>query len=347
MPPPAPRSPGPLAEAERLAAVSDAVRVADVTDVADGLQRLVRMAARVLHVPVAMVSFIAADQEVIQAAVGLPEPWATLRTTPLTHSLCVQVVRGDGPVVLFDARQDPTYRQHAAVLEMGAGAYAGYPLRHGEHTLGAFCAADFQPRQWSTEDLLLLEDLSAVVSTELTLHITVRALEDVRGQVQELTRRLHQQSRTDALTGTADRRRLEEALAEHGARVQRHGGHLAMTLVDVDDFQRVNDVAGRGVGDGVLAEVAARLQVSLRVSDLLARLGGDEFVVLLPDTDLEAAGHLAERLEQVVADGPIAGWAVTVTTGTAEYRPDRGVEQLYADADAALRTGRSARSGGS
>ncbi|ABS05576.1 GGDEF domain-containing protein [Kineococcus radiotolerans] len=336
MSPSPPPPPGPLAEAERLAAVSGAVRAGAADGGGDGLQRLVAMAARVLDVPVAMVSFITAEEEVIQAAVGLPEPWASLRTTPLSHSLCVQVVRGDGPVVLFDARQDPAYREHAAVLEMGAGAYAGYPLRHGEHVLGAFCAADFAPRSWSEDDLRLLEDLAAVVSTELTLRTTVQELEASRARLEDLTRRLHEQSRTDVLTGAANRRRVREVLADHVARLERHGGDLAMTLIDVDSFKRINDVAGHRTGDAVLTEIAARLQDTIRRPDLLARVGGDEFAVLLPDTDLAAAEHLARRLRHVVGDEPVAGWPVTVSTGTAVYDPDRGLEQLYADADAAL-----------
>ncbi|WP_308220220.1 sensor domain-containing diguanylate cyclase [Kineococcus sp. TRM81007] len=340
MPPSAEPPRGPLAELERLAAVRGAVRAAEDSD---GLQRLVRMAARVLRVPVAMVSFIAADQEVVQAAVGLPEPWASLRSTPLSHSLCAQVVHLDGPVVLFDARVDPAYREHAAVVEMGAGAYAGYPLRYGEHTLGAFCAADFVPRQWSEDDLLLLEDLAAVVSTKLALRMTVRELQESRAQLHDLTRRLHEQSRTDPLTGAANRRRFQERLAEETARCERHPAPLALTLIDVDSFKRINDVAGHQAGDAVLAEIAARVQDTLRRTDLLARTGGDEFAVLLPDTDLPAAEHLAQRVRHVVREQPIDGWDVTVTTGTAAYRPERGVEGLYADADAALYAGKADR----
>jgi GAF domain-containing protein len=165
-PPPPPR------EVARRAAVEQVVGSARGSR---GLQRLVRTAARELHVPVAMVSLITADRGLDDLAVGLPEPWATLRSTPLSHSLCAQVVRHDGPVVLFDARVDPAYRRHAAVLEMGAGAYAGYPLRVGGHVLGAFCAADFVPRQWSGDDLQRLEELAAQAGEQLGRRLTDRA----------------------------------------------------------------------------------------------------------------------------------------------------------------------------
>ena len=332
MPPSAQEARGPLAEAERLAAVREAVRAAG-----DGeeLERLVRVAARALRVPVVVVAWIDADREVVQAAAGLSEPWATSRSVPLTHSLCADVVHRDGPVVLFDARQDPVYRRHPAVAELGVGAYAGYPLRRGEHTLGAFCAVDPAPRRWSVEDLLLLEDLAAVVSAQLALRATARELEASRAQVRALTRRLHEQSGTDPVTGAANRRRFEERAAEEVARLERRPGDLALTLIDVDRLERITGTAGRGAGDAVLAEVAARVEVTLRRTDLLARLG-DEFAVLLPGTDLRSAEQLARRLRRVVREEPVAGWEVTVTTGAAAHEPGGGVERMRAEADAAL-----------
>ncbi|WP_432570216.1 sensor domain-containing diguanylate cyclase [Kineococcus sp. SYSU DK005] len=325
---------GPLAEAERLRAVRAAVRAGEH---ADELQRLVRLAARVLRVPLAMVSCVDADREVVQAAVGLPEPWASRGWAPLSHSLCAHVVRLDGPVVLFDARGDPAYREHAAVLEMGARAYAGFPLRQGEHTLGAFCAADVVVRRWSEDDLELLEDLAAVVAAELAVRSAAQEAEASREQVRLLTRRLHEQSRTDPLTGAADRRRFEERAADELARLERHPAPLAVTLVDVDRFERIRHIAGQRTGEAVLAEVAARVQVTLRRTDLLARVGDDEFAVLLPDTDAQSAERLAQRVRRAVAEDDIAGWWVTVSTGSADHRPGGGVQQLYDDAGAALR----------
>ncbi|WP_432492841.1 sensor domain-containing diguanylate cyclase [Kineococcus auxinigenes] len=331
----------------RSAAVARAVRAGEDSE---QLQRLVRTAARVLHVPVVMVSFVAADREIIEAAVGLPEPWASLRSTPLSHSLCAQVVRLDGPVVLFDARTHPTYREHAAVVEMGAGAYAGYPLRHGGHTLGAFCAADFVPRQWSAGDLQLLEDLAAAVSGELGLRIALQELQDSHAQLRGQVAELREQSRTDPLTGVANRRRFDERLAEEVARLQRQPAPLSLVLVDVDRFEEVDGTAGRTAGhragDAVLAEVAARARAVLRRTDLVARLGGAEFAVLLPDADATAADRSAQRVRRAVRERPVAGLAVTVTTGTATYVPSRGVEQFLADADAALHEAGSSPSAG-
>ncbi|WP_167587480.1 sensor domain-containing diguanylate cyclase [Kineococcus rubinsiae] len=330
---PSPALPAEPFAAARRAAVAQAVRAGEDSP---GLQRLVRTAARVLHVPVAMVSLIAADREIIQASVGLPEPWASLRHTPLSHSLCAQVVRLGGPVILFDARSDETYREHAAVVEMGAGAYAGYPLEHHGHTLGAFCAADFGPRRWSGGDLQLLEDFAALASGELTLRIGLQELQESGRQLEERHARLLAQSSRDVLTGVANRRRFDERLGEEVARLQRHPGDLALVLVRVDGLRELDDRAGRPARDAVLAEVAARTRSVLRRrTDLIARLG-DEFAVLLPGAGARDGEDMARRVRDVVAQRPVAGEAVTVSTGTATYLPSRGATQFYADADAAL-----------
>ena len=331
--------PGPSAEplaVARRAAVAQAVRAGEGSP---ELQRLVRMAARVLRVPVAMVSLIAADREIIESAVGLPEPWASLRYTPLSHSLCAQVVRLGGPVIIFDARQDPAYREHAAVVEMGAGAYAGYPLNHGGHTLGAFCAADFSPRQWSVDDLQLLEDLTETACDELALRIAVQELQDSHERLQQRNARLHEQSRNDAVTGVANRRRFDERLAEEVARLQRQPGVLALVLFRID--------APGAASDDVLPEVAARaLTVLRRRTDLLARLGDGEFAVLLPGAGPGDATDMAQRVRDVVGARPVDGSTITVSTGTATYLPSRGATQFYADADAALQADQSARTSG-
>lgn len=150
-----------------------AAQAAASDDDDDKLQQLVRLASRLLQVPLAVVSLITADREVIIAAVSLPEPWASLGSIPLTQSLCAQVVHHDGALVLFDARLDPTYREHPAVKDIGVGAYAGYPLRCQGQTVGAFCVIDTTRRHWSPRDLHLLEDLTENAASEL-----VRRLRD-------------------------------------------------------------------------------------------------------------------------------------------------------------------------
>jgi diguanylate cyclase (GGDEF)-like protein len=116
----------------------------------------------------------------------------------------------------------------------------------------------------------------------------------------------HQLSITDMLTGLYNRRHFFDLAEAELARGCRYGHQAAAIMVDVDHFKEVNDTHGHVVGDAVLAQVAGRLKGQLRVMDILARYGGEEFVVLLPETNLEGAMAMAERLRAHVASTPVA-----------------------------------------
>src|SRR5882672_2323990 len=130
--------------------------------------RLTRLAARVLHVPSAMVSLVDGDRQFFKSSVGVPEPWASLRQTPLTHSFCKHAVASGEPFIVPDARRNTIVRDNLAVTELGVIAYAGIPLTTAEgHTLGSFCVVDTHPRQWTDEEIELLRGLAASVMTEI------------------------------------------------------------------------------------------------------------------------------------------------------------------------------------
>ncbi len=147
-------------------------------------------------------------------------------------------------------------------------------------------------------------------------------------------------SRTDALTGLANRRQLVERLAEIASASRRHDRPLGVLMLDIDHFKRVNDTSGHEAGDWVLREFARRLQRLPRVEDVVGRWGGEEFLVLLPDTGAEGARHFGQRMVDEVAgetftlpDG--SRLPVTVSAGCAvgiAIDPDA----LVAAADAAL-----------
>jgi len=158
-------------------AVSDPVRLGAVraTGLLDrpapeGLERLTSLAARVLRAPVALVSLVDARRQFFASAVGLPEPWASSRETPLSHSFCQHVVSADEPLVVSDARDHPDLRHNPAIRDLGAVAYAGIPLRDGAGlALGTLCVIDHRPRAWSGEDLTILGDLAKSVNSEIEL----------------------------------------------------------------------------------------------------------------------------------------------------------------------------------
>ena len=117
--------------------------------------------------------------------------------------------------------------------------------------------------------------------------------------------RLRRGGFTNPLTGWHTRRFLEARLKEAIARCERHGGDVSCVLIDIDGLKAVNDAYGQIAGDQALREIAARIEGQLRTSDAAAQVDADEFVVLLPDTRVELAVPLAERLLDAVRSEPV------------------------------------------
>jgi len=113
--------------------------------------------------------------------------------------------------------------------------------------------------------------------------------------------RVHELAMVDPLTGLANRRRFVSAAKRELDLAYRHQQPLAILLLDVDHFKAINDAHGHLVGDRVLVEVSRRCEQALRTTDLLARWGGEEFIVLLPNTPVEQAQQLAERMRRAIS----------------------------------------------
>ena len=144
----------------------------------------------------------------------------------------------------------------------------------------------------------------------------------------------------DSLTGLANRSLLKDRVQHDISQAKRHQSKLSLLFIDLDHFKNINDSLGHQVGDGVLIEVARRLQSLVREQDTIARLGGDEFVAVLPDTDADGAAHMARKLLDLVARPyQIKQQELTVTPsiGIALF-PDDGsdFETLYRCADTAM-----------
>ncbi|HEY5641513.1 MAG TPA: DUF484 family protein [Woeseiaceae bacterium] len=159
---------------------------------------------------------------------------------------------------------------------------------------------------------------------------------------------------TDVLTGWNNRRYLLVRLAEELARARRDGTNLVCLMLDIDHFKRVNDGWGHAAGDVVLQEIAQRVDSQVRASDVAARYGGEEFVVLLPNTGIDSASLLAERIRKAVSATPVRlpggeDIRITASIGIAAVRPPRDAtdlktigESLIARADVALYAAKSA-----
>lgn len=170
------------------------------------------------------------------------------------------------------------------------------------------------------------------------LSVTMRESAQKNRELEKANETIEQLARTDALTGLANRRTLDEALRSEIARAGRLGNGLSLAIGDIDHFKSVNDQYGHITGDHVLAAVAKVFGDQLRPYDLAARYGGEEFVLLLPGTATDSATAIAERIREEVSKiaVPSCPIQITISMGVASWRAGERSEQIVARADRAL-----------
>lgn len=147
----------------------------------------------------------------------------------------------------------------------------------------------------------------------------------------ELRQRLEREATTDALTGLCNRREFETLAHRELSRANRQGAPLSLLMMDIDKFKSINDTHGHEAGDAVLKTLATACAPHLREVDILARIGGEEFTVLMPDTPLEGATHVAGRIREALAHESVPAGdgrsiSFTVSIGVAQH--DGNSEEL-------------------
>jgi PAS domain S-box-containing protein len=226
--------------------------------------RLTRLAAFVCAAPTALLAFVAPDAEHFKSTLGLPARLSHLRATSLDYSICQYAVGARAPLVVPDTSEHPVLRSNLAVTEFGVAAYAGAPLvTSSGQCLGTISVLDWKPRQWTGEQVAMLEDLAATAVTELELRRELSERARVEAALRESEARYHSLvDQTSDIIAVVD----ENAMIRYGSpsvqavlgyAPEELVGRSAADLVHPADVARVLDAhhaavrdpsaAGRGV----------------------------------------------------------------------------------------------------
>jgi diguanylate cyclase (GGDEF)-like protein len=293
--------------------------VLDLKELLAKLVTLIQEAFRVSHV-----SVLLREEEdlVLRAHHGS----LTLRVMeggrmPANAGLCGTALSTGTTVIEDDVRSVPEY----VGFYLETASRMCIPLVSFGQTLGALVLDSSEPRAFRSADVQPLESVADICATAI--------------QNANYVERVKQLAYLDGLTGIFNRRFFELRIAEEIERSRRFGTGMAVIMVDIDHFKRLNDEFGHLLGDEVLRQVSSIFHQQLRKIDVVCRFGGEEFAILLSQTNSQHAFNVADKLRKLVESWQFPGVArpVTISAGAATY-PDHGVtrDELVKAADAGL-----------
>lgn len=254
------------------------------------LPAIVEAASNLLHAPrAALHLYDQANKEMrCEFSIGLSEDYIKQITKRFNQIPDAQVLKNKPFVLIPDVYQDSrTSPIQDLIAYEKFRAYAVFALPSPEGSLGALSLYWDEPRAISSEEISVAELFAARAGT---------VLHNAR-----LYEQASEESLTDPLTSLPNRRALDRRLSEEN----RLSGHpsrpYALLMIDLDGFKRINDTYGHPIGDSVLQQVTAALRRAVRSTDFISRYGGDEFAVILPESGIEKATFVADKLKSTLA----------------------------------------------
>jgi diguanylate cyclase (GGDEF)-like protein len=201
------------------------------------------------------------------------------------------------------------------------------PLICHDGVVGVLNLADkAEPAAFTQEDMLLIELFGQLVGASI-------------GNI-KLFERMQRQAMLDGLTGLMNHKTFYEALERELWRSRRYGGTISMIMADIDNLKAINDAYGHRAGDKAIRETSRRIKECIRQIDLAARYGGDEFGVILPNTTLEEAVLVSQRIVDAVAASSVSWQGIhvplSISIGVGQYGADANPEDITSRSDRAL-----------
>ena len=267
------------------------LRSEDVHD-ADHIARATSLA---LGAPIVIAALNERYRAWYRAAHGVPaHQFDSLQT------FCASANLSDEAFTVADARLEPYFAREPAVTGTPKVVFfAGAPLSDPDgKRFGTLCLIDSRPRALAQTEIALLQSMAHIVSQDICVCSAGRyAVQDLIDAEEERCA-LYDLAVTDPLTKTLNRRAFFRFAEREVQRAHRHKHPLSVLMFDIDHFKRVNDIHGHAAGDEVIVRLSRLVSDNIRDTDLLGRLGGEEFGLILPETGIEAALLLANRLRE-------------------------------------------------
>ena len=234
-------------------------------------------------------------------------------------------------------------RRFAEELAETTGSLAEDIGQHNADLLQTMAAAAPPPASLTPQVATLLSSVLSIASTiQSTVQASHTELMRAREEIDELRRDLkqsHEWLLQDPLTGMQNRRGMDATLFHEVARARRSGTPLSVAMLDIDHFKQLNDSHGHHAGDRALVHLSEVVRSVLRDSDTTVRYGGEEFVMILPETDLNGARFVVDRLRLVVRKSPLIHEGqriqLSLSAGIAQLQPTENGSALLLRADRA------------
>jgi len=318
-------------QAQRRAETSETLRkagvaVAETLEISETVPRILEQLKQVIPYDTASVQLLNENELKVIGGSGFADPSVVIgmRFPIPGNNPNTRVIQTGQPYFLSEIGD--VYSEFKKPPHDHIHSWLGVPLIFQERIIGLLAIDSTKPNQFTQENATLAATFANQVSI---------ALENSR-----MYEAAQNQAITDSLTSVYNRRGLFEVGEFEFARSRRIGRPCSAMLLDIDHFKRVNDLYGHATGDQALHTLAERCTTGSRAVDLVARYGGEEFFILLPETQLEAARMVAERLRQSIMAEPFATDAgplrITISIGVAESSKLDTLKTLIARADAAL-----------